>query len=220
MLPFFDAKQHAHGVIAIGQFATGFIAIGQVAVGVVAIGQVASGVVAIGQGSIGVATIGMITLGLGRSLGMIAISILDAIGMLSVGWRARGMAAWSLAITTPGPRRELVSVAALQEEGNLQEGWISAQTMGSGEAVSWWSSGRPLKLTWDPTADGEPEKLRGNLVIHVAHVDERLVATAAEAAPRAPGMLVINGIAMVIVTLGSLAAFGMLVLRPLLEGLR
>jgi len=68
---FFDAGQHAHGVIAIGQFATGVVAIGQSALGVIAIGQLARGGVAIGQASFGIVSVGMVS---GSLLNTVAIA--------------------------------------------------------------------------------------------------------------------------------------------------
>jgi hypothetical protein len=70
---FFDAGQHAHGVIAVGQFATGVVAIGQVAVGVVAIGQVARGAIAIGMASFGIFSVGMASGGLMTTFGLVGI---------------------------------------------------------------------------------------------------------------------------------------------------
>src|SRR5579859_3548514 len=70
---FFDAGQHAHGVIAIGQFATGVVAIGQMSLGVVAIGQVARGGIAIGMASFGVVSVGMAAGGLLNTFAMIGI---------------------------------------------------------------------------------------------------------------------------------------------------
>ena len=68
---FFDAGQHANGIIAIGQEATGVIAIGQMATGVVAIGQLARGGIAIGQAAFGIWSIGMLSGGLYKAHGMI-----------------------------------------------------------------------------------------------------------------------------------------------------
>ncbi len=63
MLPFFDAGQEAHGVIAIGQVATGYVAIGQMATGVIAVGQLARGVFVVGQLAVGCCGVGMVGLG-------------------------------------------------------------------------------------------------------------------------------------------------------------
>lgn len=71
---FFDAGQHANGIIALGQEATGVIAIGQVATGVVAIGQLARGGIAIGQAAFGIWSIGMAAGGLYKAHGMIGVA--------------------------------------------------------------------------------------------------------------------------------------------------
>jgi len=68
---FFDAGQHANGIIAIGQEATGVIAIGQMATGVIAIGQLARGGIAIGQAAFGIWSVGMLSGGLYKAHGMI-----------------------------------------------------------------------------------------------------------------------------------------------------
>src|SRR5689334_427078 len=74
MARIFDAEQHAHGFIAVGQFATGFVAIGQVATNVIAIGQVARGCIAIGMTSFGIVSIGMASLGLLNTFAMVDVA--------------------------------------------------------------------------------------------------------------------------------------------------
>jgi hypothetical protein len=84
MAAFFQAGQHAYGIIAVGQVATGVIAIGQIATGVIAIGQVARGVIAIGMGALGLVAFGMGAAGVLYSGGMVAIGGRAGVGLLAL----------------------------------------------------------------------------------------------------------------------------------------
>ena len=79
-----ELRGHAHGVIAIGDFATGVIAIGDFATGVIAIGGVARGVIAMGGLALGL----LFGIG-GLGAGLLAVGGL-AVGGIAVGGGAIG----------------------------------------------------------------------------------------------------------------------------------
>jgi hypothetical protein len=144
--------QHAEGIFAFGQFATGVIAVGQVATGVIAIGQVARGVICIGQ----------VAVGFGWGLGMLAVAPGKAIGMLSLGGRAKGLLPLSI---LPKPRQYLPGVDVIPAADLLlrgvANGWIAVRLDrdGMGRLVGYEKNVQvPLEIT-DPDARDRANEL-------------------------------------------------------------
>lgn len=123
MLPFFDAGQEAHGIIAVGQHATGVIAIGQVAHGVIAIGQAAFGVIAIGQLSFSF-----------WGVGMLAFGVFGA-GGFGVGGRGKG--AVLPLVPSLGTRRSPPPLTTAQALWAGQaDGWVEASLVASPQGAA------------------------------------------------------------------------------------
>lgn len=135
MLPLFDCRPEARGIIAVGHMATGVIAFGQFATGVIAVGQLARGVVAVGQLALGVVTVGQLGGGLVRTW-----------SMLAVGGRASGLLKLSV-IPRPAERVETPTVSAMAvARGGLSGGWLRLTARPGHGGFTWTEDGVPLTV--------------------------------------------------------------------------
>lgn len=133
-MKFFDAGQHAVGVIAVGQVATGVFAFGQIATGVVAIGQVARGGICVGQGAIGLVTWGMGSVGLLRSAGMIGVGGKAGLGIILP------------LLPNLARRRTVPETTSFEEVRANGEGWIACTAAPEGNAFSLAIEGQRLPV--------------------------------------------------------------------------
>jgi hypothetical protein len=213
---FFDAGQHAHGVIAIGQFATGVVAIGQMALGVVAVGQIARGVIAIGMGSFGVV-----------SVGMAAAGLLSSFGLVGVGGRRGGGIVIEL-LPRLTPQRVLPRASSPADIWNGGEpGWIRASLSPDPNGnPALYSRGQPLGIKLLPalrtTADQAIQNGSNEVLAYTSRIGDALVADRLmqAASPRFAEQLRYAGWALRFLALVALAAaYWVLVGFPLIRAL-
>jgi hypothetical protein len=113
-MKFFDAGDHATGIIAVGQQATGVFAFGQMATGVVAVGQLARGGFVIGQLAFGLV-----------GWGQCGVGVYQAAGMVGIGGR-RGLGLVIPLVPSLGRPRVLPEAAPLAAVEAGHDGWVEA----------------------------------------------------------------------------------------------
>jgi hypothetical protein len=134
---FFDAGQHATGIIAIGQEATGVIAFGQMATGVIAIGQLARGCFVVGQ------------LGFGfTGWGQLGLGVFHAAGMVGAGGR-RGIGLVIPLVPTLGKPRELPPATPLAAVHQGTPGWVPLELKRDDFGLGLYEAGARLPIKLD-----------------------------------------------------------------------
>jgi hypothetical protein len=164
---FFDAGDHAVGIIAVGQQATGIIAFGQVATGVIAVGQLARGGFVVGQLAFGLVGWGQLGAGMFQAAGMMGIGGRRALGMVIP------------LVPTLGRPRVLEETTPFSAVAAGAEGWVEVQLGEDALGLGLYQGGQrlPIKLDRRLQKRAREVMVEGSrrVIAHTRHVGPLLV---------------------------------------------